>query len=99
MSDPNSDLSDRDSDMSDPDIDQYIKNGGDLDKKGGLNNETVLHLASGGGQNKIVEMLLKAGAEVNSRSDSNNTPLHWASRRDVFGVFSLEDCDQIDFSC
>jgi ankyrin repeat protein len=40
---------------------------------------SVLHIASLAGPLDVVKMLLEAGADVNSRGEGNETPLHFAS--------------------
>lgn len=40
--------------------------------------ETPLHIAAFGGQIDEVRRLLEAGADVNARTRSQGTPLHWA---------------------
>jgi len=46
------------------------------------NNVTALHLACGYSKKenseKLVEILIRAGANVNIKNDYNETPLHWA---------------------
>ncbi|KAK9837677.1 hypothetical protein WJX74_002781 [Apatococcus lobatus] len=48
----------------------------------GINpNATInaaLHMASANGHLDIVEKLVDAGGDVNSKNESGNTPLHWA---------------------
>ena len=41
--------------------------------------ETPLHVAANNGDLEIVELLIKAGANVNVLDGENNTPLYWAS--------------------
>jgi ankyrin repeat protein len=43
-----------------------------------LQGFTPLHMATSGGHAELVALLLKAGADVNARSDDQRTPLHLA---------------------
>ena len=42
-------------------------------------NQTLLHTAASKGDTKGIQALLAAGAEVNARDQSENTPLHYSS--------------------
>ncbi|XP_042208914.1 uncharacterized protein LOC121857104 isoform X2 [Homarus americanus] len=56
----------------------YLRNGGDANARNQL-GWTLLHLACVEGQAQIVEVLLEAGASVNSCTTDMCTPLHRAS--------------------
>src|SRR5258705_3051744 len=42
------------------------------------NGDTLLHIAANSGDLRTVELLLKAGADVNQTGDMGNTALHYA---------------------
>lgn len=59
---------------------------------------TPLHLAAASGNKEIVEVLLAANADVNSKDNAGSTPLHQAStargqHRDLFDLLSARDAN------
>lgn len=58
-----------------------IEAGADLEVSYGINREKPLHIAASFGTPDVVDVLLRAGANVNSHSKANKTPLHSAARR------------------
>ncbi|WP_371286327.1 ankyrin repeat domain-containing protein [Variovorax sp. 770b2] len=49
-------------------------------------NDTCLHMAAHRGDARAVQLLLKAGANVNAIGDMGYTPLHYAASREVAPV-------------
>lgn len=47
------------------------------------NGDTLLHIASQNGDLRTIEVLLKAGMNVNQIGDMGSTPLHYAENDDV----------------
>jgi ankyrin repeat protein len=47
------------------------------------NGDALLHIAAQNGDLRTVEMLLKAGVDVNQVGDMGNTALHYAKAEDV----------------
>ena len=58
-------------------IKAIIKKYGDVDEKSSF-GWTPLHLAIFKGYEKIVELLLKNGADINIQSDDGRSAMHWA---------------------
>ncbi|XP_045614420.1 uncharacterized protein [Procambarus clarkii] len=66
----------------------YLRNGGDPNARNHL-GWTLLHLACVEGQTEVVEVLLDAGASVNSCTTDSCTPLHRASAQGYSAVVEL----------
>ena len=52
--------------------------GADLDKKGGLDDDTPLIVAAYYGYRDVVKLLLEQGVDVNARDSLGKTALYWA---------------------
>ena len=44
------------------------------------NSDHLIHIAASGADLRTVELLLRAGVDVNMKGDMGSTPLHYASR-------------------
>lgn len=55
-----------------------MRNGADVNRKNPIDGQSVLFTAVAGGREKMSELLIKAGANVNSVDNDKNTPLHLA---------------------
>ena len=61
--------------------------------------DTVLHVASSGGHNGIVQMLLEHGVSVNVRNNMGQTPLHLAASKNRLTVVkTLTEADGVDIN-
>ncbi|KAJ1465348.1 ankyrin repeat-containing domain protein, partial [Baffinella frigidus] len=81
-------------------VNLLIEHGADVSQKrpGGL---TILHSVESlmfEGDFKIMEAIITAGADINARSDTNETPLHIAAREGAcaFADFFLQNNASID---
>ncbi len=59
-------------------VKSYLEKGGEVDLREQRLKTTPLHLASQGGYDDIVRLLLEHGADVNAKNIAGMTPLHFA---------------------
>ncbi|NYE29696.1 ankyrin repeat protein [Rhodanobacter sp. K2T2] len=57
--------------------------------------DTCLHAASHRGNLRAVELLIKAGLDINRRGDMGSTPLHYASRPEVISFLITNGASQM----
>lgn len=67
-------------------VNLLAKNGAQLNEVHGSKNRTALHLAAQKGRDRIAEILVKHGADVNKGDTLKRTPLHVAARNNQDGV-------------
>ena len=60
--------------------DLLLANGGDLEEKKPVTEETALHLAAVLGHESLLQLLLSYKANINSKSRTGSTPRHLASQ-------------------
>ena len=65
---------------------QLIKEGHDVNTRGGYYGTTPLMEAAGGGHDKVAKELIREGAHVNVKDKYQQTALYWASRYGHCGV-------------
>ena len=60
-------------------IERLIQAGGEVNEHDEENGSTPLHAASREGHVEVVDLLIRAGGDVNKQNESGFTPLHYAS--------------------
>jgi ankyrin repeat protein len=53
------------------------------------NGDALLHIAAQSGDGRTIDLLLKAGVDVNLVGDMGNTALHYAKTEDVFNLLLI----------
>ena len=64
----------------------FIEKGADINIKGGVNKQAILHIATKFGLNELVELLIEHGAKMNELDGGLHTPLDWAIIGDRSGL-------------
>ena len=74
-------------------IDELLKKGANPNAKSGASNGYLIHYASLYLDSKVVELLIKYGADVNARNYKNETPLHLVTDENITSVLIKNGAD------
>ena len=70
-------------------VKELLQSNANIEAKGGMYQETPLHLAARSGHRDIVDLLLEEKADIETKDEHQRTPLHLAALEDLKEVVTL----------